>query len=203
MAKKFHYQTIRSNPVFVNFEIKEETNSVGDYLGPICINKQDKVNDTLIFYKDGIKEFDAFLNGEPEYHFNLTLQMASYTNAFVLFLYHPEHKKYAVKKAIWRDRILGIFYHKEDKDHTLTKQAKINKWFAKFNPVGSALEILSLQQLNGIPKKSQYFTLEKDYVRIVSLKYRNIENSIEEINIYIRAKHKKQLMECLSKHFVF
>ncbi|WP_339611986.1 hypothetical protein [uncultured Planktosalinus sp.] len=203
MAKKFYYQTIRSNPVFVNFGIKEEINSVGDYLGPICINKQDAVNDSLIFYKDGIKEFDTFLNGEPEYHFHLSMQMASYINAFVFFLYHPEHKKYAVKTAIWRDRILGVFYHKENKDHTLTKPPKTNKWFTKFNPGESIPEVLSLHQLNDKPKKSHYFTLEKENVRIVSLKYRNLENSIEEIKIYIRAKQKKQLMECLSKHFVF
>ncbi|GGE00106.1 hypothetical protein [Planktosalinus lacus] len=203
MIQQYQYQKIRTHPVFINFDNDEEIDNLGKYLEAICINKQNDVSDTLIFYKNGIKEFDQFLNGVPEYHFNLSMQMASFQNAFVFFLYQPDQKKYAVKKAIWRDRILGVFYHKESQKHTLLKATKKNKWFSKFNSEVSVPNILSLQPLQDKPKKGQSFILEKDTVRTVSLKYRNSKNTIDEIQIYIRAKHKNEIMLCLFKHFCF
>lgn len=203
MVKQYHYQNIRTNPVFVNFETHEEIENIGEYNDSICINKQDGVHDPLIFYKNGIKEFDQFLKGEPEYHFNLSLQMASFQNAFAFFLYQPDQKKYAIRTAIWRDRILGVFYHKETQKQSLIKPSKKNKWFPKFNPGNSVPNLLSLQPLEGKPEKTQHFTLEKDTVKTVSLKYRNSDNSINEIEVYIKAKHKVEIMQCLFKHYNF
>ncbi len=118
------YKEIRSNLVYVNFDIPAEMNALGKFIDEVNIQNDSGSKVSVAYFQQGIVLFDEILNDVPFYEYGLSFHLSSFENAFIFVLYDLKKEVHYKKVGIWRDQILNA--HKEQ--NFKAKIVKVNKY---------------------------------------------------------------------------
>lgn len=197
-----YYKSVRKHKTYVDLESTIEVEAMGNQLDEINVENDYGSTVSVVYYFEGLKEFDNFLKDDKFFEFGLTFHLLSYENAFCFVLYHPQQMKFYHRVGVWRDNLIGVFNGKE---HLLAPVVKTNRILNVFKAgagegiIGSLFSMAagySIAKIRGIKSK-------QELTAVFGLKFKSdeSENGEEIAIVYTKLYNEEFVHNFCVKHF--
>lgn len=147
----------------INLKSPDDVNSIGKFLMATVFENSYGKSLPSIYYDNGIKEFDNYLDGVNEYEYGFSFNIIRFLNAVIFLLHHPQ--KGNVSFALWPHRILK-YETFENETVEVIRENKITNMFSSGAWGEGALGVISSIAVGKILEKIQGIqTTQVDGVR--------------------------------------